>query len=59
MHYGDKTPVSLHQATAAAPVLDVAEAFKPDGAGPAPAVAVEDHEPGRIVRTKRSTRPSR
>lgn len=52
VHYGDKTPVSLHQATAAAPVLDVAEAFKPDGAGPAPAVAVEDHEPGRIVRTK-------
>ena len=33
VHYGDKTPVSLHQATAAAPVLDVAEAFKPDGAG--------------------------
>jgi len=51
VHYGDKTPVSLHQATAAAPVLDAAEAFKPDGSA-TPAAAVEDHEPGRIVRTK-------
>ncbi len=51
VHYGDKTPVSLHEATAAAPLLDTAEAFKPDGAA-TPAAAVEDHEPGRVVRTK-------
>ena len=51
VHYGDKTPVSLHQATA---VVDAVEAFAPNPE-PAPAVehaAVEDHEPGRIVRTK-------
>jgi ribosomal subunit interface protein len=51
VHYGDKTPVSLHQATA---VVDAVEAFAPNPE-PAPAVehaAAEDHEPGRIVRTK-------
>ncbi|MFN8032465.1 MAG: ribosome-associated translation inhibitor RaiA [Mycobacterium sp.] len=51
VHYGDKTPVSLHQATA---VIDAVGAFAP-GTDSAPAVeetAVEDHEPGRIVRTK-------
>jgi len=51
VHYGDKTPVSLHQATA---VADAVAAFAPNKAA-APAVeqgAVEDHEPGRIVRTK-------
>jgi ribosomal subunit interface protein len=51
VHYGDKTPVSLHQATA---VVDAVEAFTPKKES-APAVeqaAVEDHEPGRIVRTK-------
>jgi len=51
VHYGDKTPVSLHQATA---VADAVAAFAPKKDA-APAVeqgAVEDHEPGRIVRTK-------
>ena len=51
VHYGDKTPVSLHQATA---VADAVAAFAPNKDA-APAVeqgAVEDHEPGRIVRTK-------
>lgn len=52
VHYGDKTPVSLAEATAVAPLADAAEAFKPD-AGQAPADGpVDDHEPGRIVRTK-------
>jgi len=51
IHYGDKTPVSLAEATAIAP-----EAFEPPRT-PAEdtqrsGVAVEDHEPGRIVRTK-------
>ncbi len=54
VHYGDKTPVSLHEATAAVPPLDVDEAFKQDGnpAAGTPDEAGEAHEPGRIVRTK-------
>lgn len=54
VHYGDKTPVSLHEATATVAPLDVDEAFKPEEspAGPNAAVADENHEPGRIVRTK-------
>ncbi len=51
VHYGDKTPVSLHQATA---VVDAVAAFA-QNQDAAPAVeqgAVEEHEPGRIVRTK-------
>jgi ribosomal subunit interface protein len=58
VHYGEKTPVSLHEAAAAAVAalpLDMAEAFNPDGSGPsassAPAVT-EEHEPGHIVRVK-------
>lgn len=53
VHYGDKTPISLHEVAAlAAP--DLAEAFAPLSPAPA-AVATdgaEDHEPGRIVRVK-------
>ena len=53
VHYGDKTPVSVHEATAATPVLDLAEAFKPAPVADASAQpAVEDHEPGHIVRVK-------
>ncbi|HME48523.1 ribosome hibernation-promoting factor, HPF/YfiA family [Mycobacterium sp.] len=54
VHYGDKTPVSLAEATAATPSADAAQAFRP-GEAPQPAVdgaAVEEHEPGRVVRTK-------
>jgi ribosomal subunit interface protein len=51
IHYGDKTPVSLAEATALA-----AEAFEPspstEDASPADGIAVDEHEPGRIVRTK-------
>jgi ribosomal subunit interface protein len=49
VHYGDKTPVSLAEATkVAAP-----EAFDPTGADDgAPHDGVEIHEPGQIVRTK-------
>jgi ribosomal subunit interface protein len=51
VHYGEKTPVSLHQATA---VVDAVAAFAPneDAAPPVQEAVVEDHEPGRIVRTK-------
>lgn len=50
VHYGDKTPVSLHEAAAAA--------FQPEpepvaaAAGGEAEPAVEEHEPGRIVRVK-------
>lgn len=50
IHYGDKTPVSLHEATAL-DRLDAAFARIDTGAAPTD-VAVDDHEPGRIVRTK-------
>lgn len=45
IHYGDKTPVSVHEATA--------ELAAVDEPAPQDPFAVEpDHEPGRIVRTK-------
>ena len=49
VHYGDKTPVSLAEATkVAAP-----EAFEmPSDEGSVPHDGVEVHEPGQIVRTK-------
>jgi len=49
IHYGDKTPVSVAQATAAiAP-----EAFeRPTSAPDSNGFAVDDHEPGQIVRVK-------
>ncbi len=51
IHYGDKTPLSLHEATS----LDhLADAFTPpaqDAVGN-DAAAGDDHRPGRIVRTK-------
>ncbi len=49
VHYGDKTPVSLAQATALETRPETsaaAEDAQIDG------MAVDDHEPGRIVRTK-------
>ena len=51
VHYGDKTPVSLHQATAVADAIAAFAANK-DAAPAVEQGAVEDHEPGRIVRTK-------
>jgi ribosomal subunit interface protein len=64
VHYGDKTPVSLAEATAVVPPSDKAvNAFKTDAAGPhrhdgadmdgaGSDPDVKDHEPGRVVRTK-------
>ena len=61
VHYGDKTPVSLAEATAVAQPPEKAfnteraephdHAAKHDGAG-ADQSELEDHEPGRVVRTK-------
>jgi ribosomal subunit interface protein len=54
VHYGDKTPVSVREATAVAPDLETA--FDPAGsvagAEAAASAPAEDHEPGRIVRVK-------
>lgn len=61
IHYGDKTPLSLHEATS---LEHLADAFKlpeqtiasesalKDGVALNDGVALDDHEPGRIVRTK-------
>jgi ribosomal subunit interface protein len=48
VHYGDKTPVSLAQATALDPLPETRadDTLLSDGVG------VDDHEPGQVVRTK-------
>jgi ribosomal subunit interface protein len=51
VHYGDKTPVSLAQATATIDPLP-ATAAPIDSLAQADGIALDDHEPGRIVRTK-------
>ena len=50
IHYGDKTPVSLAEATAIAPPLQTTAA-PTDESDP----SLDDHQPGRIVRTKEHT----
>jgi ribosomal subunit interface protein len=50
IHYGDKTPVSLAEATAA---VRAPESVPVDNAAPPiDGAALDDHQPGRIVRTK-------
>jgi ribosomal subunit interface protein len=51
VHYGDKTPVSLAQATALNPLPEMPTAPAED-TPQTDGMAVDDHEPGRIVRTK-------
>ena len=48
VHYGDKTPVSLAQATA----LDPLPETRADDTLQSDFVGVDDHAPGRVVRTK-------
>jgi ribosomal subunit interface protein len=50
VHYGDKTPVSLAQATALNPLPETLSALADDRSQTGG--AHDDHEPGRIVRTK-------
>jgi ribosomal subunit interface protein len=50
IHYGDKTPVSLAEATAIAPPPEPEQSPVEDDD-----LAPVDHEPGRIVRTKEHT----
>ena len=54
IHYGDKTPVSLAEATAVTPLPDTGEALiqGSSASSQVDGLAVDDHEPGRIVRTK-------
>jgi len=51
IHYGDKRPESLHEATAPER-LEAAFALPTEGSAATDGAAVDDHEPGRIVRTK-------
>ncbi|CAN5640733.1 ribosome-associated translation inhibitor RaiA [soil metagenome] len=51
IHYGDKTPVSLAEATAQAAAFS-APAEAVDAVAAMDGVALDDHEPGRVVRTK-------
>jgi ribosomal subunit interface protein len=51
IHYGDKTPVSLAEATAIDP-LPASSAALADDASQVDGLPGDDHEPGRIVRTK-------
>jgi ribosomal subunit interface protein len=56
VHYGDKTPVSLAEATAVSPPPE--KAFTDQPAEPHEHAAVfldKDHQPGRVVRTKEHT----
>lgn len=51
IHYGDKTPVSLAEATAIGPMPDTLNGSGSESPQVDPAM-LDDHEPGRIVRTK-------
>src|SRR5262245_53203291 len=52
IHYGDKTPVSLAEATAMAASPAPAAPIDDDAAAAGGGSAADDYEPGRIVRTK-------
>jgi ribosomal subunit interface protein len=54
IHYGDKTPVSLAEATAQAAAFS-APAEAVDAVAAMDGLALDDHEPGRVVRTKEHT----
>ncbi len=51
IHYGDKTPVSVAEATAIGPLPESLNGSPPE-ASLLDGVGVDDHEPGRVVRTK-------
>ncbi len=53
IHYGDKTPVSLAEATAiGADALIASSTGRLNESPQVDGVAIDDHEPGRVVRTK-------
>jgi ribosomal subunit interface protein len=52
IHYGDKTPVSLAEATATTADFSAPSEALDAVAAELDAIPVDDHEPGRVVRTK-------
>ncbi|PQE00551.1 ribosome hibernation-promoting factor, HPF/YfiA family [Mycolicibacterium parafortuitum] len=52
IHYGDKTPMALHEATTPQHLEDAFAAVAADTSPDAHEAVVDDHEPGRIVRVK-------
>ncbi|BCI52152.1 ribosomal subunit interface protein [Mycolicibacterium litorale] len=52
IHYGDKRPVSVAEATAATATIEEQRSQPADEAGALDGLPVDDHEPGRIVRVK-------
>ncbi|BBZ06761.1 ribosomal subunit interface protein [Mycolicibacterium doricum] len=52
IHYGDKRPVSLAEATAATAAIEEETPAPADDAGLPDGIMLDDHEPGRIVRVK-------
>jgi ribosomal subunit interface protein len=52
IHYGDKRPVSVAEATALTATAGAEQAIAPDDLRTAEDAAADAHEPGRIVRTK-------
>jgi ribosomal subunit interface protein len=52
IHYGDKRPVSVAEATAATAAMDQEVPTPAEDAGLLDNLALDDHEPGRIVRVK-------
>ncbi|CAN5593378.1 ribosome-associated translation inhibitor RaiA [soil metagenome] len=55
IHYGDKTPVSLAEATALTADFSAPSEALDAVAAELDAMPVDDHEPGRVVRTKEHT----
>jgi ribosomal subunit interface protein len=52
IHYGDKRPVSVAEATAASAAIEEETPAPADDTGLLDGMALDDHEPGRIVRVK-------
>lgn len=52
IHYGDKRPVSVAEATAATAAIEEETPAPADDAGLPDGITLDDHQPGRIVRVK-------
>lgn len=52
IHYGDKRPVSVAEATAATAAIEEQTPAPADDAGLPDGITLDDHQPGRIVRVK-------
>lgn len=52
IHYGDKRPVSVAEATAATAAIEDETPAPADDAGLPDGITLDDHQPGRVVRVK-------